>query len=215
MPLLKNAGGWLALLLLGWLLYLLHPVLSPFLVGILLAYMGDPLVDRLERRGLGRSWAVILVFVAFSLLVLLALLVLVPLLGRQMGRLYQLLPELIDWLQLSALPWLQAQLGLEEGFWRFEQLKGSLAGQLDGVDADVDEDPDLPSHEEDEGVGTDLEQGSVSGGDDDLAPSVGFDPDARAYGLGAEHGVRHVGDRDDLAGAGGEDLHHMLLRMSM
>jgi predicted PurR-regulated permease PerM len=133
MPLLKNAGGWLALLLLGWLLYLLHPVLSPFLVGILLAYMGDPLVDRLERRGLGRSWAVILVFVAFSLLVLLALLVLVPLLGRQMGRLYQLLPELIDWLQLSALPWLQAQLGLEEGFWRFEQLKGSLAGQLDGA----------------------------------------------------------------------------------
>ena len=40
---------WMAgLFLLGWLLYLLHPILSPFLVGILLAYLGDPLVDRLD-----------------------------------------------------------------------------------------------------------------------------------------------------------------------
>ena len=39
---------WLAaLLLLGWLVYQLSPILSPFLVGILLAYLGDPLVDRL------------------------------------------------------------------------------------------------------------------------------------------------------------------------
>ena len=37
---------WMAgLFLLGWLLYLLHPILSPFLIGILLAYLGDPLVD--------------------------------------------------------------------------------------------------------------------------------------------------------------------------
>ena len=50
---------WMAgLFLLGWLLYLLHPILSPFLIGILLAYLGDPLVDRLERHRLSRTGGV-------------------------------------------------------------------------------------------------------------------------------------------------------------
>lgn len=43
---------WLgAALLIAVLLYLLHNILSPFLVGILLAYLADPLVDRLSGQG--------------------------------------------------------------------------------------------------------------------------------------------------------------------
>ena len=38
----------------GWLVYLLSPILTPFLVSALLAYLGDPLVDRLEARGLSQ-----------------------------------------------------------------------------------------------------------------------------------------------------------------
>ena len=56
-----------AVLLLGVLLYLLHGILSPFLIGILLAYLADPLVDRLERAGLSRTAGVVLVFTLFSL----------------------------------------------------------------------------------------------------------------------------------------------------
>ncbi|HLD66765.1 MAG TPA: AI-2E family transporter [Pseudomonas sp.] len=123
---MTDSRHWLAiagLLVLAWLLYLLHPILSPFLIGVLLAYMGDPLVDRLERRGLSRTWGVVLVFALFSLLMLVLLLVLVPLLGRQLVRLYELAPQMLDWLQHSALPWVQARLGLADGFWRFDQLK--------------------------------------------------------------------------------------------
>ncbi|MEK1907534.1 MAG: AI-2E family transporter [Pseudomonas sp.] len=116
--------------LLGWLIYLLSPVLSPFLVAMLLAYMGDPLVDRLERHKLSRTWGVVLVFSLFSLLLLIMLLVLVPMLGRQLVRLYELAPQVLDWLQHEALPWTQAQLGLQEGFWRFDQIKEALAGHL-------------------------------------------------------------------------------------
>lgn len=48
---------WMAgLFLLGWLLYLLRDSF-PFLIGILLAYLGDPLVDRLERHRLSRTGA--------------------------------------------------------------------------------------------------------------------------------------------------------------
>lgn len=44
-----------ALLVCGFF-YLLHPILSPFLVALLLAYLFDPLVDRLEKWGLSRTW---------------------------------------------------------------------------------------------------------------------------------------------------------------
>ena len=109
----NNRWLWLAaLLLIGWLIYQLSPILSPFLVGILLAYLGDPLVDRLERWKLSRTWGVILVFSLFTLLCLLLLLVLVPMLGKQLMHLYQLAPQGLDWLQLTALPWVQAQFGL-------------------------------------------------------------------------------------------------------
>ena len=119
-----------AVLVLGGFLYVLHPILSPFLVGILIAYLGDPVVDRLERLKLSRTWGVIVVFSLFTLLMALALLVLIPMLGKQLVRLYELLPQMLDWVQNQALPWVQVRLGLNEGFWRFDQLKQSLSGHL-------------------------------------------------------------------------------------
>ncbi|WP_181295330.1 AI-2E family transporter [Pseudomonas sp. Q2-TVG4-2] len=126
-----NRWLWLAaLLLLGWLVYQLSPILSPFLVGILLAYLGDPLVDRLERWKLSRTWGVIFVFTLFILLCLLLLLVLVPMLGKQLMHLYQLAPQGLDWLQVTALPWVQAQFGLDDDFWRFDQIKSAFSANL-------------------------------------------------------------------------------------
>ena len=55
---LSDSQQWRMLAAVGgfaWLLYLLGPVLAPFLTSALLAYLGDPLVDRLERRGLPRN----------------------------------------------------------------------------------------------------------------------------------------------------------------
>lgn len=136
---MTDSRRWLWLggvLLLCWLLYQLHPILSPFLVGMLLAYLGDPLVDRLERLGLSRTWGVVAVFTLFSLILLALLLVLVPMLGRQLVRLYELAPQMLDWLQNSALPWVQAKLGLPQGFWRFDKLKEVISGHL-GQTTDV------------------------------------------------------------------------------
>ena len=128
---------WMAgLLLLGWLLYLLSPILSPFLIGVLLAYLGDPLVDRLERWKLSRTWGVIAVFALFGLILALMLLVLVPMLGKQLLRLYELAPQMLDWAQHDALPWVQAKLGLSDGFWRFDQLKAAFSGHL-GKTSDI------------------------------------------------------------------------------
>ena len=61
-------GFWLALLVVsGGLLYLLSPVLTPFLVAALLAYLSDPVVGRLQRRGLSRTLAVVVVFLVLFL----------------------------------------------------------------------------------------------------------------------------------------------------
>lgn len=122
---MTDSTRWLwmvGLFLLGWLLYLLHPILSPFLIGILLAYLGDPLVDRLERQRLSRTGGVVVVFALFALVLLILLLVLVPMLGRQLVRLYQLAPEMLDWLQGTALPWTQSHLGLQDVL-QLDQLK--------------------------------------------------------------------------------------------
>ncbi len=128
---------WLLVALVGgWLLYLLAPILAPFLVAMLLAYMGDPLVDRLQRFKLSRTTAVVLVFAAFGLVLLTLLLVLVPLLGRQLARLYEVAPQFIDWLQQRALPWVQVQLGLPDGFWRLDHVKKALSGHV-GQTGDV------------------------------------------------------------------------------
>ncbi|MFQ6576321.1 AI-2E family transporter [Pseudomonas sp. UM16] len=128
---------WLGVALLcAALLYWLHPILSPFLVGILLAYLADPLVDRLERAGLSRTWGVVLVFTLFTLLFTVLLLVLVPMLAKQLVRLYELAPQMLDWLQHQALPWVQTRLGLADGFWKFDKIKAAISGHM-GQTSDI------------------------------------------------------------------------------
>ena len=129
----NNIKGWLLIGLLGLVLltfYQLLPILSPFLVSILLAYMGDPLVDLLERHKFSRTWGVVLVFVLLSLIVLILLLVLIPMIGRQLVSLYELTPQLIDWLQHSALPWVQVKLGIDAGAGSLDNIKQMFSENL-------------------------------------------------------------------------------------
>lgn len=122
---------WLgAVLLFCAFVYLLHPILSPFLIALLLAYMGDPLVDRLEKFKLSRTLSVVLVFAFFTLIVMVLLLVLVPMLAKQLVRLYQLAPQVLDWLQQVALPWLQSHVGLSDSFWKFDKIKEAISQHM-------------------------------------------------------------------------------------
>ena len=109
--------SWLILALVsgtGFLLYLLAPVLTPFLLAALLAYIGDPLVDRLEAKKLSRTLAVSVVFFSLSLLALVLLFILVPLVEKQISIFISRIPTYIDWLQTTAMPWMQARFGIEQ-----------------------------------------------------------------------------------------------------
>lgn len=102
------------LVTLGVLLYLLAPVLTPFLVAALLAYIGDPLVDSLERHRVSRTWAVLIVFLGLSLVALTLLAIVLPLLGKQVQIFVSNIPAYIDWLQNTLMPWLQQRFNLSE-----------------------------------------------------------------------------------------------------
>ena len=109
---------WIVLALVaGWVIWLLAPILTPFVFGALLGWLGDPLVDRIERTGRSRNVAVTLVFGLMSLLLVLALLILVPMLERQVRTLVESLPGYRDWFVQTALPWLEARTGLELMAW--------------------------------------------------------------------------------------------------
>lgn len=100
-------------LALGVLLYLLGPVLTPFAVAALLAYLGDPVVDRLEARGLNRGGAVAVVFALMTLVMLLIPIIVLPLLERQISTLVERLPEYIGYIRDQLMPLLQERLGLD------------------------------------------------------------------------------------------------------
>jgi Predicted permease len=96
-----------------YLIWLLAPVLMPFAVAAMLAYLGDPLADRLERLGLNRAWAATIVFVVIMVAVVGVLLLLIPLIARQVENLINNLPRYGDWAQNTVWPWLQARLHLD------------------------------------------------------------------------------------------------------
>ncbi|HWS77614.1 MAG TPA: AI-2E family transporter [Thermomonas sp.] len=100
-----------------WVVWLLAPILSPFVFAALLGWLGDPLVDRLERSGRKRNTAVILVFGAMSTVLLIALLILIPLLEQQIVTLVHSLPSYRDWFVGTALPWVESRTGLEILSW--------------------------------------------------------------------------------------------------
>jgi len=107
----------LLLFAVGWLVLRLGPVLTPFVLAALLAWMGDPLVDRLEESGRSRNIAVLLVFTVMLLLLTLALVILVPMIVAQFRILGEALPGYRDWVLQTALPWLEARTGIDIDSW--------------------------------------------------------------------------------------------------
>lgn len=120
---------------LGGLLYLLAPVLTPFVFSALLAYLGDPIVDRIDRvqSRLSRTWAVVTVFVFIILILLLLLLFLIPLLERQVDVLLKRLPAYLDWLQTAVMPWLRENLGVDPAIFDLAHVKVQISKYLDKV----------------------------------------------------------------------------------
>jgi len=108
--------NWLvAISLTGWLLYLLAPVLTPFVASALLAYIGDPLADRLQRLKMPRTLAVIVVFLLTFLMLLLLVVLVGPLIRSQVTALFDALPEIARQFEQVWMPNIAGYLNIEAG----------------------------------------------------------------------------------------------------
>ena len=129
--------NWLiAIALTGWLFYLLAPVLTPFVASALLAYMGDPLADRLQKLKMPRTLAVVTVFL-ITFIVLAALILLVgPLVSAQVSALFDALPEIAQQVEQVWLPtilgWLNIESGADVGVGPFLAKYGEMFGSWSG-----------------------------------------------------------------------------------
>ena len=125
--------NWLiAIALVGWLFYLLAPVLTPFVAAALLAYIGDPLADRLQRLKLPRTLAVVAVFLITFLVLGLIVLLVGPLIRSQVGSLLNALPEIVRQVEQVWLPnvaeLIDLEVGEDVGIGAFVARYGDMAG---------------------------------------------------------------------------------------
>lgn len=77
-------------------LWLLGQAVLPFIIGAGIAYLMDPLADRLERAGLSRTMAVVLITLITVLAFVAVVLLVVPLLLRQAGALIETAPQMFE-----------------------------------------------------------------------------------------------------------------------
>ena len=111
----KRASAWcLIAALIVLALWLLGPVLTPFVVAAVLAYALTPLVNKLDRMGKGRLprvVAVILVELLFIIATLCLLLLIVPIVIKEIPLIREQVPLLADRFTNGLTPWL-AQYGI-------------------------------------------------------------------------------------------------------
>jgi predicted PurR-regulated permease PerM len=116
-------------------LYLARRVMTPFFIAFTLAYLLDPLVDKMEKWKMSRTLAAILLLTLFFLMTLAATIVLVPLFRVQMENLAANLPNYLQTLQdwgrplIENIPWLEPakiQQAVNEGM----KIMGELPVQL-------------------------------------------------------------------------------------
>ena len=95
-----------------WVLYLLKPVVVPFIGAFLIAYLFSPLVDKLHNIGLPRWLSISLVFIGIGVVIFLAMWFLVPLVWEQLMYAKNNIPSNIHWVNYTFLPWLSETFNL-------------------------------------------------------------------------------------------------------
>lgn len=96
-----------------WVLYLLKPVVLPFIAAFLVAYLFSPLVDKLHKIGLPRWLSIGIVFIGIGVIVTLAIWYVVPLVWQQLIYARDSIPAGIHWLNYTFLPWVSHTFNVE------------------------------------------------------------------------------------------------------
>ncbi len=121
---------WIGVILTVYLIHRLASVLIPFLVSFGLAYLGNPLIEKIESKNISRVWAVSIVFVGLVVILALLLLVVIPQLINQILVFLDKIPTYYFWLQDNVFPRLKHYLSLESLEISKEQASRALSKSL-------------------------------------------------------------------------------------
>jgi predicted PurR-regulated permease PerM len=104
--------AWIAIVaLLGLALYLFGPILAPFIVAAVFAYICQPIVRRLLAMGVPSTLAAAIVLLGLTAVLVTLLLVILPLFIREVAQLLNQLPGWFARLDTSLAPWINQKLG--------------------------------------------------------------------------------------------------------
>ncbi len=117
-------------------LWLLSDVLLPFIIGMALAYLLDPVADRLERIGMNRLLATTTIVLLALILFILSLLIVIPVLISQLNGFAERLPGYINSLRAFSQKVLDSRiadfLNLGADSTIVEELVSKSAGAMTG-----------------------------------------------------------------------------------
>lgn len=105
-----------AIVVLGGLLYLLSPILTPFAFAAILAYIFNPLVNWLEQQKIPRTLATVLIMLLMLVVVASLVLIILPLIQKELGLLKERLPDYIAYFNNKFVPWLSKTFDVELQF---------------------------------------------------------------------------------------------------
>jgi predicted PurR-regulated permease PerM len=113
-PLAPKHYLWLvgAALVIFFALRWLGPVLTPFLIGAIFAYLGTPVVDRAEKRGIPRAASTLFVILLIGVLLAALFLVLIPLVQSEVGSISRRAPDLFAQLTARLAPIVEEKFGV-------------------------------------------------------------------------------------------------------
>lgn len=109
-------NSWWFVLVIGLLVgmvYLLDAMLMPFIAGMIIAYLADPIANRFQRWGMNRPLAVASVFLIMLLLLVASLLILIPLIVQQSKQLGNAVPSVFDWIENVLAPQVREWTGYD------------------------------------------------------------------------------------------------------
>ncbi len=143
-PLRRQLLFWFgALVVFILILWLLNDVLLPFVAGMGLAYLLDPSVRKLQKLGLSRTIATVVIVLIAIILLVLAIVLIVPVLGEQVAGFVQRVPEYVERvrqiIQEQSQTWLGQYIGekLPEAQQSLGNAASVVAGWLGGVAGSV------------------------------------------------------------------------------
>lgn len=98
------------------LIYFLSSILAPFLLALILAYIFDPLVDRLQSLKINRAWGALIILSLILTSMIALIVVLIPMFQQEFALLSERLPDFFARLNQQLAPLLKKYLGMKVKF---------------------------------------------------------------------------------------------------